>query len=125
MKPIEGAETGGAVGFFKGVGKGLVGYVLTSGDPGHKRNLQSIFKQCRHEARGWCLRSCFKRQRRYAVTLNNVTAFTPPTVGIRNTTTVFDAPDRERVRPVRCRPASGCVDPDIFRSLVIHQRMGY
>lgn len=28
MKPIEGAESEGAVGFFKGVGKGLVGYVL-------------------------------------------------------------------------------------------------
>ena len=27
MKPIEGAETGGAFGFFKGVGKGLVGCV--------------------------------------------------------------------------------------------------
>jgi vacuolar protein sorting-associated protein 13A/C len=32
MKPIEGAETGGAVGFFKGVGKGLVGFVITSRD---------------------------------------------------------------------------------------------
>lgn len=29
MKPIEGAEAGGAVGFFKGVGKGLVGFVFT------------------------------------------------------------------------------------------------
>ena len=27
MKPIEGAESGGALGFFKGVGKGLVGFV--------------------------------------------------------------------------------------------------
>lgn len=27
MKPIEGAESEGAAGFFKGVGKGLVGYV--------------------------------------------------------------------------------------------------
>lgn len=27
MKPIEGAEMEGAKGFFKGVGKGLVGYV--------------------------------------------------------------------------------------------------
>lgn len=27
MKPIEGAEQGGAGGFFKGVGKGLVGIV--------------------------------------------------------------------------------------------------
>lgn len=29
MKPIEGAEAGGAAGFFKGVGKGLVGLVST------------------------------------------------------------------------------------------------
>jgi vacuolar protein sorting-associated protein 13A/C len=27
MKPIEGAESEGALGFFKGMGKGLVGYV--------------------------------------------------------------------------------------------------
>ncbi len=27
MKPIEGAESGGAAGFFKGIGKGLVGLV--------------------------------------------------------------------------------------------------
>lgn len=30
MKPIEGAESEGALGFFKGVGKGLVGYVRIS-----------------------------------------------------------------------------------------------
>lgn len=30
MKPIQGAETGGAVGFFKGVGKGLVGFVFAA-----------------------------------------------------------------------------------------------
>jgi len=35
MKPIEGAESGGAVGFFKGVGKGLVGFVITLRDPGY------------------------------------------------------------------------------------------
>ncbi|CAE6445232.1 unnamed protein product [Rhizoctonia solani] len=29
MKPIEGAETGGASGFFKGIGKGLVGSAVT------------------------------------------------------------------------------------------------
>jgi vacuolar protein sorting-associated protein 13A/C len=27
MKPLEGAEQEGAVGFFKGIGKGFVGYV--------------------------------------------------------------------------------------------------
>lgn len=30
MKPIEGAESEGALGFFKGMGKGLVGYVHLS-----------------------------------------------------------------------------------------------
>lgn len=30
MKPLEGAEAGGALGFFKGVGKGLVGCVSNS-----------------------------------------------------------------------------------------------
>ena len=30
MMPIQGAEAGGAAGFFKGFGKGLVGYVLLS-----------------------------------------------------------------------------------------------
>lgn len=54
MKPIEGAETGGAVGFFKGVGKGLVGFVIALRKPGYYYNLPPIFKQCRHEARGWC-----------------------------------------------------------------------
>jgi vacuolar protein sorting-associated protein 13A/C len=33
MKPIEGAGTGGAAGFFKGVGKGLVGFVITLQHP--------------------------------------------------------------------------------------------
>ena len=28
LKPIEGAESEGALGFFKGVGKGLVGFVI-------------------------------------------------------------------------------------------------
>lgn len=30
MMPIQGAEAGGAAGFFKGFGKGLVGYVARS-----------------------------------------------------------------------------------------------
>ena len=38
MKPIEGAERGGAVGFFKGVGKGLVGFVITLRGPGYNYN---------------------------------------------------------------------------------------
>ena len=32
MKPIEGAESEGALGFFKGVGKGLVGHVFRARD---------------------------------------------------------------------------------------------
>lgn len=32
MKPIEGAESEGALGFFKGVGKGLVGWVYQNFD---------------------------------------------------------------------------------------------
>lgn len=30
MKPIEGAESEGAFGFFKGMGKGLVGFVFAN-----------------------------------------------------------------------------------------------
>ena len=67
MKPIEGAETGGAVGFFKGVGKGLVGFVITSQHLGYNYSLRPISKQCRHKARGRRIRSCVERQRRYAV----------------------------------------------------------
>ncbi|KAJ7254114.1 hypothetical protein B0H12DRAFT_1202424 [Mycena haematopus] len=65
MKPIEGAESGGAFGFFKGVGKGLVGR--------------------------WCFDLA-----------SNVSE------GIRNTTTVFDGPARDRVRlPYDARAALG------------------
>jgi len=44
MKPIEGAETGGAAGFFKGVGKGLVGFVITLQRPGYNYSLQLFFQ---------------------------------------------------------------------------------
>jgi vacuolar protein sorting-associated protein 13A/C len=63
MKPIEGAETGGAAGFFKGVGKGLVGVVT--------KPVIGVFDLA-----------------------SNVSE------GIRNTTTVFDNPARDRVRLV-------------------------
>ncbi|KAG5639247.1 hypothetical protein H0H81_005321 [Sphagnurus paluster] len=65
MKPIEGAESEGALGFFKGVGKGLVGYdhtVVT-------KPVIGVFDLA-----------------------SNVSE------GIRNTTTVFDNPARERIR---------------------------
>jgi len=74
MKPIEGAETGGAVGFFKGVGKGLVGAVT--------KPVVGVFDLA-----------------------SNVSE------GIRNTTTVFDAPARERVRQPRHTPADGVLIP--------------
>jgi len=74
MKPIQGAETGGAVGFFKGVGKGLVGAVT--------KPVVGVFDLA-----------------------SNVSE------GIRNTTTVFDAPARERVRQPRHAPGDGVLVP--------------
>ncbi|TFK30442.1 vacuolar protein sorting-associated protein vps13 [Coprinopsis marcescibilis] len=70
MKPIEGAEAGGALGFFKGVGKGLVGAVT--------KPVVGVFDLA-----------------------SNVSE------GIRNTTTVFDSPERDRVRMPRLSPADG------------------
>ncbi|KIK70982.1 hypothetical protein GYMLUDRAFT_33082 [Collybiopsis luxurians FD-317 M1] len=61
MKPLEGAESEGAVGFFKGMGKGIVGAVT--------KPVVGVFDLA-----------------------SNVSE------GIRNTTTVFDNPDRDRVR---------------------------
>ncbi|KAF8311204.1 hypothetical protein DL93DRAFT_2229838 [Clavulina sp. PMI_390] len=74
MKPIEGAEAGGAVGFFKGVGKGIVGVVA--------KPMVGMFDLAA-----------------------NVTE------GIRNTTTVFDGPQRDRVRIPRHVPYDGVVTP--------------
>jgi len=74
MKPIEGAESGGAVGFFKGVGKGLVGAVT--------KPVIGVFDLA-----------------------SNVSE------GIRNTTTVFDNPERDRVRLPRHIPADGVLVP--------------
>ncbi|TFK77101.1 vacuolar protein sorting-associated protein 13 [Pluteus cervinus] len=70
MKPIEGAEAEGAFGFFKGVGKGLVGAVT--------KPVVGVFDLA-----------------------SNVSE------GIRNTTTVFDSPERERVRLPRLIPSDG------------------
>ncbi|KIM85199.1 hypothetical protein PILCRDRAFT_817197 [Piloderma croceum F 1598] len=74
MKPIEGAESEGALGFFKGVGKGLVGAVT--------KPVVGVFDLA-----------------------SNVSE------GIRNTTTVFDNPDRDRVRLPRHVPADGVLVP--------------
>ncbi|CAK5280530.1 unnamed protein product [Mycena citricolor] len=70
MKPIEGAESEGAFGFFKGVGKGLVGAVT--------KPVVGVFDLA-----------------------SNVSE------GIRNTTTVFDGPERDRVRLPRHVPSDG------------------
>ncbi|KAE9408077.1 vacuolar protein sorting-associated protein vps13 [Gymnopus androsaceus JB14] len=67
MKPLEGAESEGAVGFFKGMGKGIVGAVT--------KPVVGVFDLA-----------------------SNVSE------GIRNTTTVFDSPDRDRVRLPRLVP---------------------
>jgi len=74
MKPIEGAESEGALGFFKGVGKGLVGAVT--------KPVVGVFDLA-----------------------SNVSE------GIRNTTTVFDNPERDRVRLPRHIPADGVLVP--------------
>jgi len=70
MKPLEGAEREGAVGFFKGVGKGLMGAIT--------KPAVGVFDLA-----------------------SNVTE------GIRNTTTVFDNTQRNRVRIPRYTPSDG------------------
>ncbi|KAG5731737.1 Vacuolar protein sorting-associated protein 13 [Termitomyces sp. T112] len=74
MKPIEGAGSEGVIGFFKGVGKGLVGVVT--------KPVIGVFDLA-----------------------SNVSE------GIRNTTTVFDSPGRDRVRLPRHVPADGVLRP--------------
>ncbi|KAJ2927125.1 hypothetical protein H1R20_g9964, partial [Candolleomyces eurysporus] len=83
MKPIEGAESGGALGFFKGVGKGLVGSAVT-------KPVVGVFDLA-----------------------SNVSE------GIRNTTTVFDSPERDRVRMPRLIPADG-----VLRSYSAREALG-
>ncbi|KAJ7706184.1 vacuolar protein sorting-associated protein 13 [Mycena rosella] len=74
MKPIEGAESEGAFGFFKGVGKGLVGAVT--------KPVVGVFDLAANVSEG-----------------------------IRNTTTVFDGPARDRVRLPRHVSADGVLRP--------------
>ncbi|KAI5124698.1 hypothetical protein M0805_004304 [Coniferiporia weirii] len=78
MKPIEGADAEGAFGFFKGMGKGLVGAIT--------KPVVGVFDLAA-----------------------NVTE------GIRNTTTVFDAPQRDRVRKPRHVPVDGVLEPYLAR----------
>ncbi|PPQ80804.1 hypothetical protein CVT25_001929 [Psilocybe cyanescens] len=75
MKPLEGAESEGAFGFFKGVGKGLVGSAVT-------KPVVGVFDLA-----------------------SNVSE------GIRNTTTVFDNPERDRMRLPRLVPSDGVLRP--------------
>jgi len=79
MKPIEGAESEGALGFFKGVGKGLVGAVT--------KPAVGFFDLASNLSEG-----------------------------VRNTTTVFDRPARERVRLPRHVPPDGVLVPFSERS---------
>jgi len=81
MKPLEGAESGGAVGFFKGIGKGLVGAVA--------KPMVGVLDLA-----------------------SNVSE------GIRNTTTVFDAPKSDRVRVPRHVPYDGILQPYSQREAV-------
>lgn len=74
MRPIEGAEQGGAAGMFKGMGKGLVGLVT--------KPVVGVLDLA-----------------------SNVTE------GIRNTTTVFDANDIDRVRLPRFIGREGILRP--------------
>lgn len=73
-KPLEGAESEGALGFFKGVGKGVLGLGT--------KPLIGVLDAA-----------------------SNVTE------GIRNTTTVFDGSELERVRLTRFVPSDGIVRP--------------
>ncbi|KDN50246.1 hypothetical protein RSAG8_01582, partial [Rhizoctonia solani AG-8 WAC10335] len=75
MKPIEGAETGGASGFFKGIGKGLVGSAVT-------KPVIGVFDLAANVSEG-----------------------------IRNTTTVFDNNQSERIRKPRHIPPDGILVP--------------
>ncbi|THV04954.1 vacuolar protein sorting-associated protein 13 [Dendrothele bispora CBS 962.96] len=79
MKPIEGAESEGAIGFFKGMGKGIVGSAVT-------KPVVGVFDLA-----------------------SNVSE------GIRNTTTVFDNPERDRVRLPRLVPHDGVLRPYVGR----------
>ncbi|KAF5375265.1 hypothetical protein D9758_000284 [Tetrapyrgos nigripes] len=78
MKPLEGAESEGAVGFFKGMGKGLVGAVT--------KPVVGVFDLA-----------------------SNVSE------GIRNTTTVFDNPERDRSRLPRLVPHDNVLRPYVAR----------
>ncbi|GKT49685.1 vacuolar protein sorting-associated protein 13C [Colletotrichum spaethianum] len=73
-KPLEGAEQEGALGFFKGVGKGVIGFAT--------KPAIGVLDMA-----------------------SNVSE------GIRNTTTVFDGSELDRVRPARFVPSDGIVRP--------------
>ncbi|TDZ36628.1 Vacuolar protein sorting-associated protein 13 [Colletotrichum spinosum] len=73
-KPLEGAEQEGALGFFKGIGKGVVGFAT--------KPAIGVLDMA-----------------------SNVSE------GIRNTTTVFDGSELDRVRPARFVPSDGIVRP--------------
>jgi vacuolar protein sorting-associated protein 13A/C len=97
MKPIEGAESEGALGFFKGVGKGLVGYgcislsmtIWLKTHSAVTKPVVGVFDLASNVSEGKSMHPPCKPN-----TVNLVD------LGIRNTTTVFDNPERDRVRLV-------------------------
>ena len=99
MKPIEGAESEGAFGFFKGVGKGLVGYeffflcflfwLIKFLRSAVTKPVVGVFDLASNVSEG-----VFAESGHFFFALYSFYQ------GIRNTTTVFDNPDRDRVRLV-------------------------
>jgi hypothetical protein len=104
MKPIEGAESGGALGFFKGVGQGLVGAVT--------KPVVGVFDLASNVTEGTSdpLFRAFISGTRLRL-------------GIRNTTTVFDSPGRDRVRYVSILLPVGFRSVMIFVDSLVLSRM--
>jgi len=124
MKPIEGAERGGAVGFFKGVGKGLVGFVIILRCPAYGCDLTIRF-QAVPSRNPWSVFLILHRTSAKVCSYRAYRYYTPrPAIGIRNTTTVFDEPARERVRLASGYSPSDYGDSHTPNSLVILQPMG-
>ncbi|KIO33566.1 hypothetical protein M407DRAFT_3889 [Tulasnella calospora MUT 4182] len=98
-KPFEGAERDGAIGFFKGVGKGFVGAFT--------KPAVGIFDLASNLAEG-----------REQSSKDARTALTRLTLGVRNTTTVFDNNNQSRKRIPRHTPADGILTPYAQREAV-------
>lgn len=100
MKPIEGAESEGALGFFKGVGKGLVGYV--GADDSNISVTNNFSSAVTKPVVGVFDLASNVSEGKFISFRLSFEILTDP--GIRNTTTVFDNPERDRVRLVNPSP---------------------